>query len=149
MSLDRKTIERYGVVMAYANNQTPEEWERLRQFVLQENEPSQIDEFVRTADFIDMQNQRPVTIEQLLEAAGQAVESIPSHELLGNTPLFRCGERFYVLTVEAVVSEANPPWAKEVIEDELKMAESNDPEWAERLRALLALVPEEEEEGAE
>jgi hypothetical protein len=61
----------------------------------------------------------PTIFEQddILENCGNLLDASCSHEILGDVMFEGTDGKFYTITVEAVISEANPDFVKEALED--------------------------------
>lgn len=53
----------------------------------------------------------------IIEAAGAKLDRVCSHDILGEVMFEGDDGKHYVVTVEAVIAEANPSYVKEVLEE--------------------------------
>jgi hypothetical protein len=54
----------------------------------------------------------------ILDNCGSLLDKSCSHEILGEVVFEGDDEKFYVITVEAVIAEGNPDYIKSVLEEE-------------------------------
>ena len=60
---------------------------------------------------------KKVDQDDILDDCGALLDSAYSHEILGDVMFEGTDGKFYVITVEAIISEANPDFVKEALED--------------------------------
>jgi len=56
--------------------------------------------------------------DSILENCGALLDNACSHEILGDVVFEGTDGKFYVVTVEALISEGNPEYIKSVLEEE-------------------------------
>ena len=73
-----------------------------------------IKRFLRTGELSGQQQ----TTEELLESAGDILDSTCAHEIMGEVVFEGEDGKFYVASVECVIGEINPNYLKELQEEE-------------------------------
>lgn len=56
-------------------------------------------------------------VEDLLTQAGRLLDKAYSHDICGEVVFKAADGKYYVLTVEAVISEADPDYVQEILDD--------------------------------
>ena len=64
--------------------------------------------------------------DQLMEAAGRALDACYSHEIVGNVIFKGEDGEYYVMTVEAIIGKANPDFIREFLEEQDQEREEED-----------------------
>lgn len=86
-------------------------------------EEGRIAEFIRSGE---MSVDRIATVEDLLEQAGRRLDKACSHDICGEVVFKAANGKYYTLTVEAVISEANPEYVADLLEEDDDEDDNND-----------------------
>lgn len=62
-------------------------------------------------------NSNCTTQDEILESCGDLLDSACSHDILGEVLFEATDGKVYVVTVEAVIAEANPEYVKDVLKE--------------------------------
>lgn len=61
--------------------------------------------------------------DDILDECGRLLDKAYSHEILGQTLFQATDGKYYTITVEAVISEANPEYVKDLLTNPIKEAQ--------------------------
>jgi hypothetical protein len=88
------------------------EIKRLAEQALRPEKPLRVKKWIRTGELDKNKAQK-----EILEDCGRLLDEAYSHEILGEVLFLATDGKYYVITVEALIQEANPEYVKDVISE--------------------------------